>query len=70
MNRANVSSSNIVSIGYDEKSKILEVEFKEGRVYQYNGVPKEAFEKLMASSSHGTFLSKFIKDKYPHHRLS
>lgn len=33
MERVKVSSSNIRSIGYEESTKTLEIEFKQGSVY-------------------------------------
>lgn len=65
MNRTPVSSSNLVSIGYDKVRKILEVEFTSGGVYTYSGVPPTAYEELMASSSHGSYFSQMIKNSYP-----
>ncbi len=39
MDRIQVRSSNIRSIGYDQNRQILEVEFLKGGVYQYFDVP-------------------------------
>jgi len=39
MDRTPVSSSNISAIGYDSDSEMLEVEFTNGAVYSYSGVP-------------------------------
>ena len=39
MERIAVESSNLASIGYDEASMVLEVEFKHGGIYQYFDVP-------------------------------
>jgi hypothetical protein len=39
MNREAVTSSNIASIGYDEDSQTLEIEFLNGGLYQYFDVP-------------------------------
>ena len=39
MDRIQVRSSNIRSIGYDQKTQTLEVEFLKGGVYQYFDVP-------------------------------
>jgi len=64
MNRKAVTSSTIHSIGYDEKSQILEVEFKSGGIYQYLNVPKSVFDRFMASPSKGKYLAQFIKDRY------
>lgn len=40
MKRIPVSSSNLASVGYDEISQALEIEFLHGGVYQYFGVSK------------------------------
>ena len=70
MERVKVSSSNIRSIGYEESTKTLEIEFKQGSVYQYKGVPKNIFENLMNANSHGTYFHSYIKDKYPTSRIN
>lgn len=64
MTRQFVRSSNITSIGYDETSLTLEIEFHTGGVYQYYGVPKHLYEALMRASSHGTFFLQQIKGRY------
>lgn len=61
MMRTPVSSSNIRSIGYDENSKILEIEFNNGSVYQYYNVPAEVYNGLMSAPSHGRYLDTYIK---------
>lgn len=61
MQRQSVSSSNISSIGYDENSNTLEIEFHNGGVYQYFNVPKNVFEGLMSASSHGQYFDQNIK---------
>ena len=64
-----VQSSNIVSIGYDEQSQTLEVEFKDGAIYQYYNVPQPLYSELMNSSSVGKFLNQYIKNSYPFARV-
>ena len=64
MNRQNVSSSNIRSIGYDLKSQTLEIEFHSGGIYQYFNVPNSRYNALMSASSHGSFFHHHIKDKF------
>lgn len=56
-----MTSSNILSIGYDPDNMILEVEFTTGAVYQYYDVPQSIYDGLMAADSHGTFLSAYVK---------
>jgi hypothetical protein len=66
MERINVASSNINSIGYDEATNTLEVEFQSGSIYQYSGVPEDEYEGLLSASSKGRYLNTHIKDRYAH----
>lgn len=61
MDRIQVISSNIVSIGYDVSEKTLEVEFKSGSIYQYYGVPLSLYNGLMSAGSKGNYLNEYIK---------
>lgn len=64
IHRIPVESSDIVSIGYDEPSRILEVEFRGGRLYQYQEVPPEIHAQFMRADSYGQFFSTFINRRY------
>ena len=61
MDRKSVESSNISSIGYDTNNNILEVEFKNGDVYQYFNVPESEYKGIMEADSHGKYLNSNIK---------
>lgn len=61
MLRARVSSSTIVSVGYDEEQRILEIVFTGGRVYHYLEVPPERVLALLRAESKGRFLNSDIK---------
>lgn len=69
MQREPVSSSNIESIGYDEADQILEVEFKNGAVYQYFDVPAHIHAELMQAPSVGSYLAANIKGAYRYSRV-
>lgn len=69
MERTSVTSSNVASVGYDEESQTLEIEFNNGSVYQYYDVPKHVYESLMQASSVGGFLSSNIKGQYRYSRV-
>lgn len=69
MERYNVASSNIRSVGYDSQSQTLEVEFLTGTVYQYYGVPENMYEQMMKEQSKGRFLNTYIKNQYPYSRV-
>jgi hypothetical protein len=64
MNRTLVTSSNVVSVGYDPDSMTLEVEFKDGPVYQYFDVPEAVYQELMRASSVGQFMHANIRYNY------
>ena len=67
MKRTKVTSTTINSVGYS--NKLLEVEFKNNRIYLYFNVPEIIFLKLMQSSSKGSFLHEFIRGKYLFKRI-
>lgn len=70
MERKRVSSSNIISIGYDEDTQILEIEYKKNSIYHYFEVPQSEFDGLMNASSHGRYLNENIKDVYEYEQIS
>jgi hypothetical protein len=67
MDRSNVASSSVSSIGYDPQTSTLEVEFTSG-IYQYYGVPEYLYQQLMGAASKGQFLNTYIKNQYPYPR--
>lgn len=69
MKRESVSSSNIVSVGYDAASETLEVEFMNGSVYQYYNVPQSIYDAFLAASSAGRFFTYQIKNTFPYSRV-
>jgi hypothetical protein len=67
--RYSVASSNIASVGYDESSQTLEVEFLNGSIYQYYGVPQNVYDQLMQAGSKGRFLNTYIRNAYGYSRV-
>lgn len=64
MDRQPVTSSNLVSAGYDAATKTMEVEFygKSGNtIYQYHDVPKEVYDGFLAADSKGSYFHNNIK---------
>ena len=64
MNRYPVKSNNIVSIGYDEITQIVEIEFKLNVMYNYLEVPLTEFIEFMKAPSIDEFYFNFIQSKY------
>jgi hypothetical protein len=59
MERQPVKSRILRSVGYDDSTKILEIEFQNGLVYQYTGVPPKIHADLMHAGEIGnTFLKR------------
>lgn len=69
MERILVDSSNISSIGFDEYSNTLEVEFHSGAVYQYFDVPLNIYEGIRNADSKGQYLAQHIKGYYRYVRV-
>jgi hypothetical protein len=69
MKRKEVESSNLASVGYDAKKKILEIEFNHDGVYQYFDVPKSEYEALMNADSHGRYFVHNIQDDLEYERI-
>lgn len=64
MRRQPVSSSNLRSVSYDPGMKVLKIEFHNGGIYRYFGVPAYAYSSLMTSASHGGYFHDHIKGIY------
>ena len=62
--RTPVSSSNLVSVGYDAASETLEMEFHGARLYQYAGFPQHEYDAFMSASSLGSHFYHHIRDRY------
>lgn len=61
-------SSNVARIAYDEASRVLKVEFKNGRVYDYFDVPDHVFDGMRNASSKGQYLAQQVKGHYRYAR--
>ena len=64
MKHTAVSSSFILSAGYDKGTQTLELAFSGGSTYSYAGVPRQIFEGLLEADSKGAFYSAKIKGFY------
>ena len=59
-----VNSSNIKAIGYNAENGTLKIQFNNGRVYEYYGVPKSEFNNLLNASSKGQYANQNIYKAY------
>jgi hypothetical protein len=64
LERQPVKSRILRSLGYDESTKVLEIEFHSGLVYQYSGVPLKVYMELMRSDEIGKYFSDKVRTRF------
>ena len=69
MKRIAVESSNLASVGYDEATKTLEIQFHSGGIYQYDDVEKEVYDELKNAESKGRYFMRQIRGAYSYGRV-
>ncbi len=69
MEHTAVKSREIAIVGYDRNRSTLEIAFRSGGVYRYEGVGDHLHQELLNSSSIGSFFTQKIKDHYPYQRI-
>ncbi|HEX9013035.1 MAG TPA: KTSC domain-containing protein [Anaerolineaceae bacterium] len=70
MERQPITSSSLRSVGYDQETKTLEIEFQTGKVYTYSEVPRKIYDDLMKAESRGQYFNHNIRDQFSGRRLS
>jgi hypothetical protein len=66
MEREPVESSVVRSVGF---SRVVEIEFESGRVYQYIDVPEEIYQGMLAAESKGKYFNSHIRGKYNYQEI-
>lgn len=67
--RKPIQSSDLASVGYDAKHRLLEIEFRSGGIYRYLEVPVEIHERLLAADSKGRFFAAHIRNQFRFERV-
>lgn len=70
--RMRLASSNLKSIAYNKKTKILVVTFRSGSIYEYRNVEADLIEELKFAESRGRFFIQHIvrhPEKYPYRKI-
>lgn len=60
----------LASVGDDPSTQTLEMEFKDGAIWQYLKVPELEYTCLIGSSSLGSHVRDLILGQYPEVRVS
>lgn len=69
MERTNIDTRLIKSMGYDKEKKIMEVEFTSDMIYQYNNFPEELYEEIVNHKSIDKFFKLNVVNRYHYNRL-
>jgi KTSC domain-containing protein len=64
MLRQEVRSSELLWVGYEESTLLLEVEFHSGEIYRYFGVPPRLVLELLEAESIGRFFNAHIRSRF------
>lgn len=59
----------IATVGYQSADELLELEFNNGQVYQYEGVSVEVYRRMMGSPKPGEFYREHIRHHFPYRRM-
>lgn len=65
-----VISSNVSSVGYDDLSGTLFIEFSNGSIYEYYDVPRFEYVNLLNAPSVGSYIWSNIRDVYAYEEHS
>lgn len=63
------NSSSIERIYYNDETGLLEIEFKNGAIYNYPNVPSFIIDELEAADSKGSYANKNIYKQYPGYKI-
>ncbi len=70
MVRQEIVSRSLRSAGYNPQTRVLEIEFQDGDVYEYQGVPDRVYNELVSAESKGGYFNQAIKDHYNFRKIN
>ena len=69
MIRKPLKSSKLRAAGYDERLRVMEIEFLNGDIYEYKSVSSETYRQLMASPSPNSFFEDKVEEAFSGKRI-
>jgi hypothetical protein len=69
MQRVLVHSTTLASAGHDARAAVLELQFRNGALYQYFHVPQSVYSNLLGAPSKGGYSNQSIRGRYPYQRI-
>lgn len=59
-----IASDAMDAMKYDSVMEVLTIQFKNGTVYEYLGVPQDVYDQFLSAESMGAFFTETIKPNY------
>jgi hypothetical protein len=69
MDRKPLKSSKLRAAGFDERLRVMEIEFANGDVYEYKSVSPELYRQLLNSPSPNSFFEDKIEEAFSGKRI-
>ncbi len=69
MERKRLKSDKVRAVGYDPKSRMLEVELRDGTVLAYSGVSEEVHRQFINAPSPTSYYEDKIADEFSSRRI-
>jgi len=67
---ANVESTTLATIAYDDASEVLQLDFCNRAVYLYFDVPAAVHQALLGAPSKGRYFNHIIRGRFPYRLIS
>ena len=67
--RKPLRSSKLRAAGYDERLRVMEIEFVNGDIYEYKSVSPEIYRQLIAAPSPNSFFEDKIEEAFSGKRI-
>jgi hypothetical protein len=62
-------SSHLQSYDYDPDTETLTIQFVNGSIYQYSGVPATEYWNMQQSGGSGSYFVAKIRNSYPYQKI-
>jgi hypothetical protein len=61
-----IESSTLTMIAYDSDHQVLWLQFRDGNIYSYCGIPPEIYDALLSAPSKGRYFNSKIRGQFAH----
>jgi hypothetical protein len=69
MDSVPVQSTTLKAVAYDDCHNLLELQFQDGAVYHYFGVPAQTHQQLLDADSKGGYFNREIRGRFQYAAL-